>query len=138
MKNLQNMITKMSDSVLTFVGTLQKVSKMPFASVYMDSGSRSLYLFVRVNSLCDTNPVYVATDTTADSLVKYLNRRIVLRTLFAKKHREYAEVVNGRVHRVEYKDDHATDTRLKKAGRFEPELCNNRVELEQFFSNYNQ
>ena len=128
----------MSESKLVLVGNLQKVSKMPLASVYMDRASRSLFLLVRVNSLRDTTPIYVATDTTADCLVKYLNRRIVLRTMFAKKHREYAEVVDGQIHKVEYPDAVATEQRLKKAGRFEPELCNNRIELENFFSNYNR
>lgn len=128
----------MSDTTLVLIGTLQRVSKMPLASVYMDSGSRSLYLFVRVNSLHDTTPVFVATDTTAENLVKYLNRRIVLRTMFAKKHREYAKLIDGQMCRVNYDDHYSTDVRLKKAGRFEPELCNNRVELEHFFSNYNQ
>ena len=126
----------MSDMTLVLIGTLQKVSKMPLASVYMDSGSRSLYLFVRVNSLRDATPVYVATDTTADNIVKYLNRRIVLRTMFAKKQREYAELIDGRMRRIEYSDNNETEQRLKNAGRFEPELCNNRIELENFFSNY--
>ena len=128
----------MSDTTLILVGTLQKISKMPLASVYMDSSSRSLYIFVRVNSLRDETPVYVATDTTAEALVKYLNRRIVLRTMFAKKHREYSELIDGKMRKVNYDDDDAAEVRLKKAGRFEPDLCNNRVELEQFFSNYNQ
>lgn len=120
---------------LVLVGDLQKVSRAPIASVYMDKGSRSLFLFVRVNGPCD-HPVYVATDTTADSLVKYLNRRIVLRTLFANKKREYATEVNGAFKRIEYQDNGATDERLRKAGRFTPELCANRIELERFFSNY--
>lgn len=124
----------MSDMTLVLIGTLQRVSKMPLASVYMDSGSGSLYLFVRVNSLHDATPVYVATDTTADNLVKYLNRRIVLRTMFAKKHREFAELIDGQMHRIEYSDSIETEQRLKKAGRFEPELCNNRIELEHYFS----
>ena len=128
----------MSDTSLILVGTLQKVSKKPLASVYMDSGTRSLYLFVRISGLHDMNPVYVATDTTADSLVKYLNRRIVLRTMFAKKHRQYAELVDGQMQCVDFDDTEATDRRLKQAGCFEPELCNNRIELEHFFSNYNQ
>ena len=120
---------------LVLIGTLQRMSKMPLASVYKDSGSDSLYLFVRVNSLQDDTPVYVATDTTADILVKYLNRKIVLRTMFAKKHREYAELIDGKMHRIEYNDNNAAELRLKKAGRFVPELCNNRIELEHYFSN---
>ena len=128
----------MSDTTLVLIGTLQRISKMPLASVYMDSGSRSLYIFVRVSSPHDATPVYVATDTTAESLVKYLNRRIVLRTMFAKKHREYAELIDGKMRKVNYDNHAATDVRLKKAGRFDPELCNNRVELDHFFSNYNQ
>lgn len=132
------MNTKMSEPTLVLIGTLQRISKMPLAAVYMDSGSRSLYLFVRVNSLRDATPVFVATDTTAENLVKYLNRRIVLRTMFAKKNREYAELIDGKMRRIHYDDGNATEVRLKKAGRFEPELCNNRVELEHFFSNYNQ
>lgn len=128
----------MSEPTLVLIGTLQRISKMPLAAVYMDSGSRSLYLFVRVNSLRDATPVFVTTDTTAENLVKYLNRRIVLRTMFAKKNREYAELIDGKMRRVHYDDSNATEVRLKKAGRFEPELCNNRVELAHFFSNYNQ
>lgn len=127
----------MSESTLILVGNLQKVAKTPVAAVYMDRANRSLYLLVRVNSLCDSTPIYVATDTTADNLVKYLNRRIVLRTMFAKKHREYAEVVDGKVQKVDYADKASTDQRLKNAGRFEPELCDRRIELESFFSNYN-
>ena len=61
------MNTKMSEPTLVLIGTLQRISKMPLAAVYMDSGSRSLYLFVRVNSLRDATPVFVATDTTAES-----------------------------------------------------------------------
>lgn len=132
------MNTKKSNTTLVLIGTLQKVAKMPLASVYMDNETRSLYLFVRVNSLGEMTPVYVTTDTTADNLVKYLNRRIVLRTMFAKKQHEYAEMVDGQMKRVEYKDEHETDVKLKKAGRFEPELCSNRIELEHFFSNYNR
>lgn len=132
------MNTKKSNTSLVLIGTLQKVAKMPLASVYMDNETRSLYLFVRVNALCEMTPVYVTTDTTADSLVKYLNRRIVLRTMFAKKRREYAELVDGRMHKVDFSDSAATDLKLKRAGRFEPELCSNRIELEHFFSNYNR
>ena len=123
---------------LVLIGTLQKVAKMPLASVYMDNETRSLYLFVRVNALREMTPVYVTTDTTADCLVKYLNRRIVLRTMFAKKRREYAELVDGRMHKIDFSDAAATDMKLKRAGRFEPELCSNRIELEHFFSNYNR
>ena len=130
------MSTKKSDTTLILIGTLQRVSKMPLASVYRDSGSGSLYIFVRVNSLHDTTPVYVTTDTTADNLVKYLNRRIVLRTMFAKKHREFAELIDGQMHRIEDSDSSGAEQRLKKAGRFEPELCGNRIELEHFFSTY--
>ncbi len=136
--HLQNMNTKMSEMTLDLIGTLQRVSKMPLASVYRDSGSGLLYIFVRVNSLHDATPVYVATDTTADNLVKYLNRRIVLRTMFAKKRREFAELIDGQMHKIDYRDSSETEQRLKKAGRFEPELCNNRIELEHYFSNYNQ
>lgn len=125
----------MSDMTLVLIGTLQRVSKLPLASVYMDSRSGSLYLFVRVNSLQDATPVYVATDTTADNLVKYLNRKIVLRTMFAKKHREFAELIDGQMRRIKYCDSVETEQRLKKAGRFVPELCNNRIELEHYFSN---
>lgn len=128
----------MSNSSLILVGTLQKVSKMPLASVYMDNGTHILYLFVRISGLHDVKPVFVATDTSADNLVKYLNRRIVLRTMFAKKHRQFAELVDGHMQCVDYDDTEATDLRLKQAGRFDPELCNNRIELEHFFSNYNQ
>lgn len=132
------MNTKKNNMTLVLVGTLQKVAKMPLASVYMDSETRSLYLFVRVNSIREMTPIFVATDTTADCLVKYLNRRIVLRTLFMKKQREYAELIDGRMQRVDFGDNAATDLQLKKAGRFEPELCSNRIELERFFNNYNQ
>lgn len=125
----------MSEQSLMLVGNLQKISRSPLASVYMDRGSGLLYLFVRVNGPKE-NPIYVATDTTAEKLIKYINRRIVLRTLFANKQKEYASVEDGLVHKVEYKNDKATDERLKKAGRFEPELCANKVELERFFSNY--
>lgn len=127
----------MSDSTVILVGNLQKVAKMPVASVYMDSVTHSLFLLVRVNSLFEATPIYVATHTTADNLVKYLNRRIVLRTMFAKKQREYAEVVDGRMQKVDYADTTSTEQRLKSAGRFEPELCDRKVELESFFSNYN-
>lgn len=127
----------MCESSLVLVGNLQKVAKMPVASVYMDSATHSLFLLVRVNSLRDKTPIYVATDTTADCLVKYLNRRIVLRTMFAKKQRKYAEVVDGQMQKVDYVDTVATERRLKSAGRFEPELCDRKVELELFFSNYN-
>ena len=130
------MTTEMSEQSLVLVGNLQKVSRLPVASVYMDRCSRSLYLFVRINGLRDTSPIYVATDTTAESLIKYLNRRIVLRTLFANKRREYASVKDGVLYRLDHFDDRTTDQRLKKAGRFEPELCANRIELELFFSNY--
>lgn len=125
----------MSEQPLILVGNLQKISHSPLASVYMDRGSKTLFLFVRINGPYDT-PVYVATDTTAESLIKYLNRRIVLRTLFAHKQREYASVENGIVRKIDYDDDRTTDERLKKAGRFEPELCANSVELKHFFSNY--
>ena len=133
---LLNTNIKMSEQPLVLVGNLQKISRSPIASVYMDRCSRSLYLFVRINGIRDASPIYVATDTTAESLIKYLNRRIVLRTLFANKPREYACVVNGVVQKIDYSDEGETDERLKRAGRFEPELCSNRIELEFFFSNY--
>lgn len=125
----------MSEQSLILVGNLQKISRSPLASVYMDRGSGLLYLFVRVNGPKE-NPIYVATDTTAEKLIKYINRRIVLRTLFANKPKEYASVEDGLVRKVKYNNDKATEERLKMAGRFEPELCANKVELERFFSNY--
>ena len=125
----------MSEQTLKLVGNLQKISRLPLASVYMDSCSGMLFLFVRITGP-ENAPVYVATDTTADCLIKYLQRRIVLRTLFANKPREYAKVINGTIHKIEYSDNGATDERLKKAGRFEPDLCANKVELERFFVNY--
>lgn len=126
----------MSEKPLILVGNLQKISRAALASVYMDRCSGSLYLFVRISGPLDTSPVYVATDTTAENLIKYLNRRIVLRTLFVNKQREYASLENGIVHKVDFDDEKATDERLRKAGRFEPDLCANKVELEHFLSNY--
>lgn len=116
------------------VGYLQIFAKSPFASVYLDRESRTLFLLVRVNSLKDATPIYAATQTTAEKLTKYLNRRIVLRTMFPQKDYTYVRMKDGRAISTTFTDGKHVRERLKRAGRFEPELCHSRVEIENFLN----
>ena len=109
-------------------------ANLPFASVYMNRDDCSLFLFVRVNGPKENKSIYAATATTVDELTKYMNRHIVLRTMFPNKDYTYVELQDGHFIKTDYSDKIATSERLKRAGRFEPELCHNKIEIECFLN----
>ncbi len=85
-----------------WVATIQDLGK-PYADLYLDKESKSLFLFVRVTKPTDTYTRYAAISVTPTQISDYMNSKRPMAAIFSRLTIRFASI-NDRI--ITFEDAH--------------------------------
>lgn len=117
------------------VGTLQDYGK-PYASLFLDRDTDSLYLFVRLLGLDPgSDSEYLATKVSSTEISRYMSREVGLKSIFATHGCSDVSIHKG----IAYFDT-AGHTRseqdIEHEDIFDPQFCYDKLKLKVFLKRF--
>lgn len=116
---------------MLYLGDLQYIGK-PLVSLYTNEEKNKLYLYLRINSPKDSACVYLITKVNPENVLRYMDRRITLRSLFSTDNYIHSDTNETLPELSTLQYNNQAKEVLKKAGKFDPEFCHDNIRLMIF------
>lgn len=121
---------------LYFVANLQ-VFSCPYTSLYIDKAKKSLHLFIRISSPYDGNPQYVIADVSSDQVIRYMNKRVGLKSLLKRQSSYTFAMIEDNNVVLEQKKEFQLTPEMQISDKFDPEYCLEQLKLKVFLNRFN-
>ncbi len=130
-----NMKTMTPINNLLLVGNLQ-VLALPLVSLYINEEDSTLRIFFRINEVGDEEKTFLVAHVSPENVSRYMNRNIKLQALFPKEQCEEVHINKDGNICID-RQLKTLNSKLKKAGWFEPDFCDDRIRLKCFLNSLN-
>lgn len=115
---------------LRFVGDLQNFGTS-YASLYVDSSNRQLYLLVRVSPPTDSALSFGVVKVNPTDIQRYMSEDFPISDFFLSQPYTFVEIKNKTIRQIPFVKE-LPDNKMDNIGLFDPEFCENEIWIELF------
>lgn len=120
---------------LLLVGNLQMLA-LPLVSLFVNKEGNALYLFFRISGAKKQECQYIVTKVSSEAVNQYMDGVVPLQTLYDGKECQKMEIRDKMIYNTNSPLKSLPKDRLKNAGLFIPEFCDEQIEIEYFLDSF--